>query len=283
MKDPNNSKRDLVSFVMLALSALCGCIFIAALLSVFSYTLWRGLPHLSIEFFTHAPVPVGMSGGGMVHALEGSILVGGCACLIGILWGAGVGIFLAEYADTSAFFKLVRFAADIFYGIPSILVGILVYSIIVVNMETFSAIAGGIALGIVMTPIVARHTEGILRLIPGDMREAALALGIPQWKVVLFIIVPQSLRGLLVGFGLSLAVILGDPAPLFFTALNNNYRSWDLFQPIATLPMEIYRYGSAPFAFWHGHAEAGALTLTAIVVIVYLLAHAFLPGYRARR
>jgi phosphate transport system permease protein len=278
----DNWRRNL-SYSMVGLCALATLALLAILFIILGYIVVQGAPGLSLEFFTSMPVPVGLSGGGVAHAITGSFLLVGLAFLLGVPWGVAVGVFLSEYGQHSTFGRLVRFAADVLSGIPSITAGILIYSLVVINLKTFSALAGGLALGIIMIPMVARNTEGILQLIPRGMREAALALGIPRWRVILFIILPTASRGIGIGISLALAGIAGDPVPLFFTALNNNYLSLDLTQPIASLPMEIFRYASAPFVIWHSLALTGALLLISLVLVPMLLARILLPGYKIRR
>lgn len=269
--------------LMVLLCFLATCTLLAVLFIILGYIILQGISGLSLEFFTTMPVPVGLSGGGMAHAITGSIILVGFACLLGVPWGVSVGIFLAEFGQYTRFGNIVRFTVDVLSGVPSIIAGIFIYILLVVKMKTFSALAGGMALGIVIIPMVARNTEGVLQLIPQSMREAALALGIPRWRVILFIVLPTASRGIGIGISLALAGIAGDPVPLFFTALNNNYWSQDLTQPIASLPMEIFRYASAPFVVWHSMALTGALVLIGVVLVPMLLARILLPGYKIRR
>ncbi len=268
---------------MVTLCILATGILLAVLGLVVGYIAIQGLPGLSWSFFTGTPRPIGEAGGGMAHAIAGSFILIGLACLVGIPWGVLTGIFLAEMKRWRRLGTLVRFTADVLSGMPSITAGIFIYTSVVISMQTFSALAGGLALGIVMIPLVARNTEEILRLVPASMREAALALGLPYWRVVVSIVLPTAARGIGIGMTMALAGIAGDPVPLFFTALNNNYWSLDLRQPIASLPMEIFRYTAAPFAEWHTLAWAGALVLIAISFTPMLLVRIFLPGYRIRR
>lgn len=275
-------RRKMHSHVMLGLCALATGTLLAILFIVLWYIVYNGLHGLSADFFTNMPVPVGHAGGGVAHAIMGSFVLVGLAFIIGVPWGVAVGVFLAEF-EGSRFRDTIRFTADVLNGMPSITAGIFIYTLVVVKMQSFSALAGGLALGIIMMPLVARNTEEILRLIPRSMREAAMALGIPEWRVVLFVVLPTAARGIAIGVSLALAGIAGDPVPLFFTALNNNYWSLDLSQPIASLPMEIFRYASAPFAVWHEMAWTGALVLIGIVLVPMLLTHIVLPGFKIRR
>lgn len=271
------------SRMMIFLCALSTFVISGLLLVILGYITAHGLPGANPDFFTRLPAPVGMKGGGLVHAIAGSFILIGLACLIGIPWGIGIGIFLSEVGKDSWWGEIVRFTVDVLSGIPSIITGIFVYSVIVVRLQNFSALAGGVALGIIMVPLVARNTEGILQLVPQGLREAALALGLPFWKVILRVVFPTAARGIGIGATLALAGVAGETAPLFFTALSNNYWSLDLFQPIASLPMEIFRYATAPFEAWHELAWTGALVLITIVLVVMLLARVILPGYTFRR
>lgn len=267
---------------MVGLCALATLTMLAVLFCVLGYIALQGIPGLNMDFFTKMPLPVGQSGGGVAHAVAGSLIMVGLACLLGVPWGVAVGVFLAEY-EGNRVRKTVRFTADVLNGMPSITAGIFIYTLVVVNMQNFSALAGGLALGIVIMPVVARNTEEILRLVPRSMREAAMALGIPEWRVILFIILPTAARGIGIGITLALAGIAGDPVPLFFTALNNNYWSLNIAQPMASLPMEIFRYITAPFATWHKLAWTGALVLIGLVMIPMLIARILMPGYKIRR
>lgn len=267
---------------MVGLCTLATLTMLTVLFCVLGYIALQGIPGLNMDFFTKMPLPVGQSGGGVAHAVAGSLIMVGLACLLGVPWGVAVGVFLAE-CEGNRVRETVRFTADVLNGMPSITAGIFIYTLVVVNMQNFSALAGGLALGIVIMPVVARNTEEILRLVPRSMREAALALGIPEWRVILFIILPTAARGIGIGITLALAGIAGDPVPLFFTALNNNYWSLNIAQPMASLPMEIFRYATAPFATWHKLAWTGALVLIGLVMIPMLVARILMPGYKIRR
>jgi phosphate transport system permease protein len=271
------------SRLMVGFCALSTVIIVGLLLVILGYIALRGLPGANLNFFTGLPVPVGMEGGGLAHAVAGSFILIGLACMIGIPWGIGTGIFLSEVGKDSWWGEGVRFTVDVLSGVPSIIIGIFVYSAIVVRLQSFSALAGGVALGVIMVPLVARNTYGILQLVPRELREAALALGLPLWKVILRVVLPTAARGIGIGVTLALAGVAGETAPLFFTSLSNNYWSLSLLDPIASLPMEIFRYATAPFAAWHELAWTGALVLITIVVVVMLLARVLLPGYNFRR
>lgn len=277
------SSRLIWSRIVVSLCALSTFIISGLLLIILGYIAVHGLPGVNIDFFTRLPAPVGMKGGGLVHAIAGSFILIGLACMIGIPWGIGIGIFLSEVGKDSWWGEGVRFTVDVLSGVPSIITGIFVYSVIVVKLQNFSALAGGVALGMIMVPLVARNTEGILQLVPHGLREAALALGLPFWKVILRVILPTAGKGIGIGATLAVAGVAGETAPLFFTSLSNNYWSLSLLEPIASLPMEIFRYATAPFEAWHELAWTGALVLIAIVLAVMLLARVLLPGFTFRR
>ncbi|MEW5952585.1 MAG: phosphate ABC transporter permease PstA [Bacillota bacterium] len=274
--------RKIWDWLMVGLCALSTFALLAILFCVLGYIALQGISGLSMDFFTKMPVPVGLSGGGAAHAVAGSLVMVGLACILGVPWGVAVGVFLAEY-EGSRLGDAVRFTADVLTGMPSITAGIFIYTLVVVEMQSFSALAGGLALSIVIMPVVARNTEEILRLIPRSMREAALALGIPEWRVILHIVLPTAARGIGIGVTLALAGIAGDPVPLFFTALNNHYWSLNITQPMASLPMEIFRYATAPFAAGHKLAWTGSIALIGLVIIPMLAARILMPGYKIRR
>ena len=199
---------------MVGFCALSTLLISGVLLVVLGYIALHGLPGANLHFFTRLPAPVGMEGGGLAHAVAGSFILIGLAFLIGIPWGIGTGIFLSEVGKGGWWGEGVRFAVDVLSGVPSIITGIFVYALIVVKLQSFSALAGGVALGIIMVPLVARNTEGILQLVPQGLREAALALGLPFWKVILKIVLPAAARGIGIGVTLAVAGVAGEAAPL---------------------------------------------------------------------
>jgi phosphate transport system permease protein len=225
----------------------------------------------SSDLFTQLPKPVGETGGGMANALIGTVGLVGLASIVSIPWGIGAGMFLSEYGSFKP--KLsssVRFFIDILASMPSILVGLFVYSVVVISMKRFSAIAGGVALGILMIPTIARSTEEFLKLVPSHIREAGLALGLPRWKVTLRIILKGSMGAISTGIVLAIARASGETAPLLFTAFNNRFWNRGLDQPIASLPVQIYTYAISPYDDWHRQAWGGALVLLAFVFLVNL-------------
>jgi len=234
---------------------------------VFGFVVRQALPHLNLHFFTQMPAPVGELGGGMANAILGSFLMVALGSLIGVPWGIASGIYLSEFGKTPLA-KCIRFSADLLASVPSIIVGLFVYVLLVKPMQGFSGFAGAIALSIIMVPLVARNTEELLKLVPLHIREAGLALGIPRWKVTLWIVVRGSLSGLLTGVMLGVARVAGETAPLLFTALNNQFLSWKITQPMASLPVQIYTYAISPFEDWNRQAWVGAFVL---VVFVFML------------
>lgn len=256
---------------VLCCSLLGGTAFVAvlALGSIFGYVVFRGLPSLNLDFFLHTPKPVGELGGGMGNSLLGSFTLVVLASFLGIPWGVLTGIYLSEYGR-GQLGSVVRFCVDMLSSVPSIIIGLFVYILVVRPMGRFSAHAGGLALAILMIPTVARSTEELMRLIPTHIREAGLALGIPRWKVTLRIVLRGCLGGITTAFMLAIARVAGETAPLLFTALNNRFWQSSLDQPIASLPVQIYTYAIAPFDDWNRQAWAGAFVLILFVFTLNL-------------
>lgn len=244
---------------------------IVPLASVLAYVVGQGVGGLSLEFFTGLPKPVGEEGGGMANALVGSLELVGLASLIGIPAGVLGGIYLAEFSK-GVFGRAVRFCADVMTGVPSIVVGMFVYTVLVLAMRRFSALAGAVALAIIMLPTVIRTTEELLKLVPGNLREAALALGTPQWRMILKVVLPTAARGIATGVMLAVARVAGETAPLLFTAFNNRFWNQGLDQPIASLPVQIFNFAVSPYADWHQQAWAAALVLVLMVLALNLVA-----------
>jgi phosphate transport system permease protein len=257
-----------------AIVVLCGAAVLLALVPlafVLFYVVTRGVVALNLDFFTHMPQPVGESGGGMANAIVGSLIVTGLGALFAIPVGVLSGVYASEYAGTR-FASGVRFAADTLNGVPSIVIGVFVYGIAVLPFRQFSALAGGLALGIMMIPLIMRTTEELLLLVPSTLREGALALGATRARAVFTVVLPAALPGIITGILLALARIAGETAPLLFTSLNNRFWSTDVTQPIATLTVQVFAYAIAPYEDWHRQAWAGALVLVAIVLLCSLLA-----------
>jgi phosphate transport system permease protein len=257
-----------------AVVALCAAAVLLALVPlalVLFYVVTQGIGALNLAFFTHMPTPVGERGGGMANAIVGSLMVTGFGALFAIPVGVLSGVYAAEYAGTR-FASAVRFAADTLNGVPSIVIGVFVYGIAVLPFRQFSALAGGLALGIMMIPLIMRTTEELLKLVPSALREGALALGATRARAVFTVVVPAALPGIFTGILLALARIAGETAPLLFTALNNRFWSTDPTQPISTLTVQVYLYALAPYDDWHRQAWAAALVLVSIVLACSLLA-----------
>jgi phosphate transport system permease protein len=256
---------------MLATTGLCTLLSIGVLFFILGYLLLQGGRFLSWDFFTKLPVPVGETGGGMANAVVGSGKILLLATLIGVPIGFLAGVYLSEYGRT-AFSSVVRFVTDLLNGIPSIVMGIFAYTLIVLRMKHFSAFAGGVALGVMMIPIALRSTEEFLRAVPVSLREAAMALGAPKWKTVVTVVIPAAIRGILSGMMLNLARVAGETAPLLFTALSNQFWSPGWNQPTATVPVMIYTYAIAPYPDWHRQAWAAGFLLLAMVLVVNVAA-----------
>ena len=229
----------------------------------------KGAGSLSPDFFTKTPAPAGESGGGVVHALVGTLMIVGMASLIGLPIGIGAGVYCAEYPG-SRLTWITRFVADVLNGTPSIVVGVFAWAWIVATQKHFSALAGSVALAMLMVPMVLRTTEEMIKLVPNSLREAALALGYPRWRTSLSVVIRTTLPGILTGALLAIARIAGETAPLLFTALGSQYLSFDLNQPMAALPLVVFNYATGPFEEWHRYAWAAALVLIIAVFVLSL-------------
>jgi len=252
----------------------CGLSVLLALMPlafVLFFVVSQGIFSLNFDFFTQMPKPVGEPGGGMANAIVGTLIVTGLGSLLAIPIGIMSGVYMAEYSGTR-FSSAVRFAADTLNGVPSIVIGVFAYGIAVLPFKQFSALAGGIALGIMMIPIIARTTEELMLLVPGTMREGALALGATRARAVFSVVLPAALPGIVTGIVLALARIAGETAPLLFTSFNNRFFTTRLTQPISSLTVQVYTYAISPYEDWHRQAWAGALVLVAIVLSCSLLA-----------
>lgn len=263
-------RRKAVNFMMMAALVLATVLALAPLFSVFMYVVKSGAPALNWDFFTSLPKPVGEHGGGMSHAITGTGTLVLIASLIGIPVGVAAGVFLSEYGK-GKMAAVLRFSIDLLTSIPSIIIGVFVYGVVVVPMKHFSGFAGAIALAIIMTPVVARTTEEILRLVPVHIREAGLALGIPRWKVILRVVLQGSLGGITTGVMLAVARAAGETAPLIFTAFGSQFWARSLNQPTPSLPVQIYTYAISPYEQWHQQAWAGALVLVVFVFVMNLM------------
>jgi phosphate transport system permease protein len=240
-------------------------IVLTPLVAIFAYLVYRGIGSLNLAFLTQIPKPPGELGGGMANAIAGSVLILGIASLLGVPLGIGAGIYLAEYGQ-NRFGDTVRFVSDVLNGVPSIVIGIVAYAIVVLRQKHFSALAGGVALAIMMMPTITRTTEEMLLLVPNALREAAYGLGVSRWRTTLSIVLRTATSGIITGVMLAFARVAGETAPLLFTAFGNQYWNWKLDQPTAALPLQIFTYAISPYDDWHRQAWAGALVLIVLIV-----------------
>jgi len=281
---PSNSLRKTWSSIFVALCACAVLIALVPLALVLFFVVSQGIQALNLEFFTNMPKPVGEPGGGMANAIVGTLILVSLGSLMAIPIGVLSGVYMSEYAGTR-FAAVVRFAADTLNGVQSIVIGVFVYGIAVLPFKQFSAIAGGIALGVMMIPIIARTTEELLLLVPDTMREGALALGATRARAVFTVVLPSALPGIVTGISLTLARLAGDTAPLLFTAFNNSFFTTKLTQPIASLTVQVFTYAISPYQDWHRQAWAGALVLVTLVFLCSVLARVAtrrLEGMQAR-
>jgi phosphate transport system permease protein len=269
-------RRRATNALMLGLCAVFAFLAVGVLVLILGFVLAKGIGSLNIDLFTEMPVPEGEPGGGVANSMVGSLIIIGIAAVIGIPVGIGAGIFLSEYAG-HRLGDVVRFTADVLTGVPSIVIGIFVYGLVVLRMGNFSALAAGIALAIIMLPIMARSSEEMLRLVPHSQREAALALGISRWRTILSVVIPAAQRGLLTGALLAVARAAGETAPLIFTALGNRFLSLSVTGgPIDALPLRIYRYATGPYSEQHEQAWAASCVLILTVFVISLAARLLL-------
>lgn len=263
-------KRKITSAVMMSLSLVATLIAVIPLVFIFYYTISKGITYLNIDFFVAMPKPVGESGGGMANAIVGTLMLIGIGGAIGIPVGVMSGTYLSEFGNNK-FGATVRFLTDVLSGVPSIVVGVVAYTLVVVPMKHFSAFAGGIALGILMIPTITRTTEEMIKLVPHSIREAGLALGIPKWKTTILIVLKTAWKGIATGILLGLSRAAGETAPLLFTALGNRFWSTNVMQPMASLPVYIYDYAKSPFEDWNNQAWTAALVLIIMISMLSLL------------
>ncbi|HXF11116.1 MAG TPA: phosphate ABC transporter permease PstA [Desulfuromonadaceae bacterium] len=267
MTAPNHNWRKFKNVLMQVVTFACAILVVSPLVMVFYHLLKQGFTSINWAFFTQLPKPTGEAGGGMANAIAGTFILLGQAAVVGVPVGVLGGIFLSEYGGTKLNWW-IRFAADILNGVPSITWGIVVYTLMVVPMHGYSALAGGVVLGMMMIPLVMRTTEEILQLVPNGYREAALALGIARWKTIVHIVVRTALKGIVTGVLLALARVAGETAPLLFTALGNQYWAHSLTEPISAMPLQIFKYAISPYDDWHRQAWAGALVLLLLVLAI---------------
>jgi phosphate transport system permease protein len=266
-----NKRRNAVNNLMLSLTGVCAIVTVSTLFLILAYLLYNGGKSLSLSFFTNLPVGQGETGGGIANAIVGSAEIVALASLIGIPVGFMSGIYLAEFSGKTLGF-LIRYTADLLNGVPSIVIGIFAWTVVVVPMHHFSALAGGFALSLMLIPITARNTEQFLLEVPRTMREGALALGASKWRAIATVVVPAARRGIMTGIILGVARISGETAPLLFTALGNQFWSTSLNEPTSSLPVVIFTYATAPYEDWHHQAWAAGLVLLGLVLVANIAA-----------
>jgi len=267
--------RKTLNATMLSLTGVCVLITVSVLFFILGYLVYNGGKDLSWNFFTRLPAPVGESGGGMANAIVGSLKLLLLAALFGVPIGLLGGVYLAEFGGRTIPF-LVRYTADLLNGVPSIVIGIFAYALVVMPMHHFSTLAGGVALAIMVIPTVLRNTESFLRAVPSALREGSFALGANKWKMIATVVLPAASRGILTGVLLALARVAGETAPLLFTAFGNRYWSPGWLQPTSSLPVIIYTYATGPYEDWHRQAWAAGLVLLALVLVTNILVRTFL-------
>lgn len=258
-------RRRIVDHMMTAASVGTVIIVLAPLFAIFAYLVYRGIGSINWAFLTQTPKPVGEAGGGMANAIVGSAFILALASVLGVPIGVGAGIYLAEYGR-NRLGDVIRFTADVLNGVPSIVIGIVAYSIVVLYQKHFSALAGGVALAIMMIPTITRTTEEMLLLVPRALREAAYGLGVPRWRTTLSITLRTATSGVITGIMLAFARVAGETAPLLFTAFGNQFWNLRMNEPTAALPLQIFNYAISPYDEWHRQAWAGALVLIVLIV-----------------
>jgi phosphate transport system permease protein len=261
-----NLRRRVVNGVVTWAAAGSVILVLTPLVAVFGYLVYRGIGSVNWAFLTQTPKPVGEAGGGMANAIAGSAFILLIASVIGVPFGIGAGIYLAEYGR-NRFGDVIRFTADVLNGVPSIVIGIVAYGIVVLAQGHFSALAGGVALSLMMIPTISRTTEEMLLLVPNSLREASYGLGISRWRTTLSITLRTATSGVITGVMLAFARVAGETAPLLFTAFGNQYWNFSMEQPTAALPLQIFTYAISPFDEWHRQAWAGALVLIVLIVV----------------
>ncbi len=271
----NRLRRSATNIFVTGLAILATILVITPLIAILGYLLFKGFSSLNFAFFTHTPAPVGEAGGGMANAIVGSGVILALSSLMGIPIGIAAGVYLAEFGRGTWIAAAVRFTADVLNGVPSIVMGISVYALVVLRQKHFSALAGGIALAIMMIPTITRTTEEMLLIVPNSVREAALGLGVPKWRTALSISLRTASPGIITGCMLAFARVAGETAPLLFTAFGNQFWSFHLNEPIAALPLQIFVYAISPYDEWHRLAWAGALVLIVLIMVSVTLVRVF--------
>jgi phosphate transport system permease protein len=260
-----NLYRRMLNNTVMAATGVAALLVLVPLFLILGFLVLKGIGSVNWAFLTHIPAPVGEPGGGMGNAIVGTFMILGVASTIGIPWGIAGGIYLAEYGRNK-FGNVIRFTADVMNGVPSIVTGIAVYGLVVVTQKHFSAFAGGIALGLMMIPIIVRTTEEMMLMVPQTIREASLGLGVPQWRTTLSVTLRTATSGVVTGIMLAFARVAGETAPLLFTAFGNQFWNFKLNQPTAALSLQVYNYAISPYDDWHRMAWAGALVLIVMII-----------------
>jgi phosphate transport system permease protein len=268
-------RRKTVNHIVMGLAILSTVLVITPLVLILGYLIYKGASSLNFAFFTQIPKPVGEDGGGMANSIVGSGVILALASSMGIPVGIAAGVYLAEFGQGKMLANAVRFTADVLNGVPSIVMGIAIYSLIVMQQKHFSAFAGGVALAIMMVPTITRTTEEMLMTVPHAIREAALGLGVPKWRTAISVSLRTASPGIITGCMLAFARVAGETAPLLFTAFGNQFWSLSLTQPIAALPLQIYIYATGPYDEWHRLAWAGSLVLIVMIMVSVTLVRIF--------
>ena len=271
----NSMRRQAMNHFITGLSVLATIIVITPLVAILGYLIYKGASSLNLAFFTHIPAPVGEPGGGMANSIVGSGIILALASSMGIPIGIAAGVYLAEFGRGRFLANAIRFTADVLNGVPSIVMGISIYSLVVMQQKHFSALAGGIALAIMMVPTITRTTEEMLATVPHAIREAALGLGVSKWRTAISVSLRTASPGIITGCMLAFARVAGETAPLLFTAFGNQFWSLKLTEPIAALPLQIYVYAISPYDEWHRLAWAGSLVLIVMIMVAVTLVRIF--------
>lgn len=271
----NKARRSAMNYVVGGLSVLATIVVLAPLAAILFYLVYKGASSLNLAFFTHIPAPVGEEGGGMANSIVGSGIILVLASLMGVPIGIAAGVYLAEFGRGKMLANAIRFTADVLNGVPSIVMGIAGFSLVVMPQKHYSALAGGVALAFMMVPTITRTTEEMLATVPHAIREAALGLGVPKWRTVISVSLRTASPGIITGCMLAFARVAGETAPLLFTAFGNQFWNFNLNQPIAALPLQIYVYALSPYDEWHRLAWAASLVLIALIMVSVTLVRIF--------
>lgn len=271
----NTARRSAMNYFVGGLSVLATILVLAPLVAILFYLVYKGASSLNMAFFTHIPAPVGEEGGGMANSIVGSGIILVLASLLGVPIGIAAGVYLAEFGRGKVLANAVRFTADVLNGVPSIVMGIAGFSLVVMPQNHYSALAGGVALAFMMVPTITRTTEEMLATVPHAIREAALGLGVPKWRTAISVSLRTASPGIITGCMLAFARVAGETAPLLFTAFGNQFWSLKLNEPIAALPLQIYVYALSPYDEWHRLAWAGSLVLIALIMVSVTLVRIF--------